>query len=52
MLIGRNFGDTWTLPLAEMLIIVLIVLLSVVLAVRGPIKRLRNMSVVDTLRAQ
>ena len=35
-----------------LVVIVLIVLFSVVVAVHGPIKRIRNMSIVDTISAQ
>lgn len=52
MLIGQNWGDPWALPLPNLTVILLIVLFSVVIAVRGPIKRIQNMSVVDTISAQ
>lgn len=52
ILIGYNFGDTWSIPWLEMVIIVLIVFLSVVVAVHGPIKRIHDMSIVETISAQ
>lgn len=52
LLIGRQWGDPWMLPWGKLLVIVLIVLLSVGVAVNGPIKRIRNMSIVDTISAQ
>ena len=37
------WGDAWTPPLPEVAVILLIVVSSVILAVHGPIKRIRNM---------
>ena len=47
-----KWGDTWTIPLKELSIILLIVVLSAIVAVYGPIKRIHNMSIVDTISAQ
>ena len=52
MLISYRWGDAWTPPLPEVAVILLIVVSSVILAVYGPIKRIRNMSIVDTISAQ
>ena len=52
MLISYRWGDAWTPPLPEVAVILLIVVSSVILAVHGPIKRIRNMSIVDTISAQ
>ena len=52
MLISYKWGDTWTIPLKELGIILLIVVLSAIVAVYGPIKRIHNMSIVDTISAQ
>lgn len=52
MLISYKWGDTWTIPLKELSIILLIVVLSAIVAVYGPIKRIHNMSIVDTISAQ
>ena len=52
LLISRQWGDPWLLPWGKLIVIVLIVLFSVVIAVYGPIKRIRNMSIVDTISAQ
>ena len=52
MLISYRWGDAWTPPLPEVAVILLIVISSVILAVHGPIKRIRNMSIVDTISAQ
>ena len=52
LLISSNWGEAWTIPFVELGIILLIVVLSVILAVYGPIKRIRRMSIVDTISAQ
>ena len=52
MLIGYKWGDVWTIPFSELAIILVIVVISVILAVHEPIKRIRNMSIVDTISAQ
>lgn len=52
MLIGYKWGDAWAIPFPQLAIILLIVVISVILAVQGPIKRIRNMSIVDTISAQ
>ena len=52
MLISYKWGDTWTIPLTELGIILLIVVLSALLAVYGPIKRIHNMSIVDIISTQ
>ena len=52
MLIGSKWGDTWTIPWTELGVILLIMMLSVIAAVHGPIKKIRKMSVVDTISAQ
>lgn len=51
-LVTFHWGEQWSIPFAEITIIITIVLLSVVLAVRGPVKRIREMSIVDTISAQ
>lgn len=52
LLISYKWGESWWLPLVELGIIVLIVIVSVVLAVHGPIKKIHNTSIVDTISAQ
>ncbi len=52
LLISRQWGDPWLLPWGKLMVIVLIVLFSVAAAVHGPIRRIRNMSIVDTISAQ
>ena len=52
LLISYKWGESWQLPLVELGIIVLIVIVSVVVAVHGPIKKIHNTSIVDTISAQ
>ena len=52
LLISYKWGESWRLPLVELGIIVLIVIVSVVVAVHGPIKKIHNTSIVDTISAQ
>ena len=51
LLISYRWGDAWTVPLPELGIILLTVLFSVLVAVRGPIRKIRRMSIVDTISA-
>lgn len=51
-LITYHWGEQWSLPFKEITIILAIVLLSVFVAVQGPVKRIREMSIVDTINAQ
>lgn len=46
------WGERWNIPYIELGIIIAIVIISVILAVRSPAKRIRNMSIVDTISAQ
>lgn len=50
-LITFHWGEHWDIPFAEVTIIIAIVAVSVILAIRGPVNRIRNMSVVDTISA-
>lgn len=52
LLISYKWGEPWQFPLVELGIIVLIVIVSVVVAVHGPIKKIHNTSIVDTISAQ
>ena len=52
LLISSNWGEAWTIPFMELGIILIIVVFSVILAVYGPIRRIRKMSIVDTISAQ
>lgn len=51
-LIGFYWKDTWQMPYREMLVILTVVTGSVLLAVRKPLKRIRELSIVDTIHAQ
>jgi putative ABC transport system permease protein len=52
MLIGQKWGEAWSIPWSELGVILLIILLSITLAVHEPIKRIHNMSIVDTISVQ
>ena len=51
-LVGFNWGDPWNIPVAELALIIAVVVIAVILAIRGPIKKIRDMSIVDTISAQ
>lgn len=51
-LVGFNWGDPWNIPVAELAVIIAVVVIAVILAIRGPIKKIRDMSIVDTISAQ
>lgn len=51
-MITFHWGDEWNIPFSELGIIIVIVILSVIFAVQGPAKRIRNMSIIDTIRTQ
>jgi putative ABC transport system permease protein len=51
-LVTFHWGEQWNVPFPEIGIIIAIVILSVILAVQGPAKRFRDMSIVDTIGAQ
>jgi len=51
-LIAFRWGDAWTLPTATLLLILSLVGFSVILALCGPARRIRRMSVVDTIRGR
>ena len=52
MLVESHWGDVWKIPFGALSIILIIVVMSVILAVHGPIRQIREMSVVDTISAQ
>lgn len=51
-MITFRWGDAWTLPVTALLLIVLTVGAATVLAVCGPAKRIREMTIVDTIRGE
>jgi putative ABC transport system permease protein len=50
-MITSRWGDPWFIPFDSIGIIVSIVIATAILAVRGPAKRIRKMSIVDTIGA-
>ena len=51
-LITSHWGDPWKMPCEELLIIVVIMFLSMVFAVKNPMKRIRKLSITETINAQ
>ena len=51
-MITFRWGDAWTLPVTALLLIVLTVGAATGLAVCGPAKRIREMTIVDTIRGE
>lgn len=52
LLVTGRWSETWNLPLVELGIIMGIVIFSVILSVHGPIGKIREMSIVETLNAE
>lgn len=50
-MVTSHWGDPWQLPLGMLGIIVAVVIISSVFAVYGPSKRIRDMSIADTISA-
>ncbi len=48
-LIRTRWNDAWEVPAAELFMIILLVIASCVAAVRGPVKRIADMDVVDVI---
>lgn len=51
-LITNMWGIEWSIPFASIALITSIVLVTTFLAVRGPAKHIRNLSIVDTISAE
>lgn len=51
-MVTAHWGDPWQLPFGMLAIIVAVVIISSILAVHGPAKRIHKMSIVDTISAQ
>lgn len=51
-LIGFHWGDPWSIPIVELAVIIFVVAVAVLLAIRGPVQKIRKMSIVDTISAQ
>ena len=50
-LITYQWGDAWSVPLVELGIIIVVVAIAVILAVRNPIRKMKETSIVDTISA-
>ncbi len=50
MVTGR-WGDPWNVPIPILAIIVSLVIITAIAAVRGPSRRIHNMSIIDTISA-
>ena len=50
--VTANWGTPWYVPWASLVLIVLLVALSAALAVRGPSRRIRRLSIVETIHAE
>jgi putative ABC transport system permease protein len=51
-LVTFRWGEPWRIPQIELILILTLVLFSAVLAVRGPLKRIGQLSIVDTISAK
>lgn len=51
-MITSHWGDAWQVPAGALAVILLVMLLGVAIAIRGPAKRLRALSIVDTIAAE
>ena len=51
-LVTRTFGTAWTVPWPELALIAGVILLTTALSVRGPVRRLRALPIVETLTVQ
>lgn len=51
-MVTSRWGDSWTVPWAEMTIMVFVVIAVSIIAVYGPSKRIHEMSIVDSISAQ
>ena len=49
MLVTTRWHEVWSLPALELFVILCVMGLSVFLALKGPLKKLRQMSIVDTI---
>ena len=51
-LISDKWGTNWQVPVASLLLIVLLCLVSAAIAIRRPIKQISKMAIVDTIKLQ
>lgn len=47
--ITERWGDAWSLPVGEILMIAAVMIVSAAAAMTGPVRRIRNMAVVETI---
>lgn len=52
LMVTSKWGSSWSIPAGPLATIVLIVVITAVAAVHGPVKRIHEMSIVDTISAQ
>lgn len=52
LLIADKWGTGWTLPIASLMLIVMLCLISAAIAIRRPIKQISKMAIVDTIKLQ
>ena len=48
-LVSFNWGNAWSFPFGELLIILAVIAVSVILAVHKPIKRIREVPIVESI---
>lgn len=51
-MVTSHWGDSWQFPLGMLAIIIAVVIISSILAIYGPTKRIHKMSIIDTISAQ
>ena len=51
MLVTSQWGDSWSVPVLPVLVILFVVLLSAFLSVRGPVRRVTEKTIVETIHA-
>lgn len=51
LLVTSKWGDAWRFPGVETAVILIIMILAAAVSVRGPSKRIHEMSIVDTISA-
>ena len=51
-MITSRWGDAWSLPAREFCVIAVVMIISAVIAMIGPVQRINKMSIVETISAQ
>ncbi|MCH5211287.1 MAG: hypothetical protein J1F01_10045 [Oscillospiraceae bacterium] len=51
-MVTSHFGNTWTFPVGAIVIILVLVAVSCIAAVYAPSKRIRGMSIIDTIHTE